>query len=154
MRDLFDDDVVHEVREVVVVERAGLERAAVDDDACGQPGVGGEVSAERDPAALPWCGVGGWDVLDRELGALKLARPLLLESFDSAEHELVESSRARAVGGHGGGQQRSARSASASVAAPHGAGLGGLVGDGGAHLGTVTRRARASWPPGGGTVTL
>lgn len=105
---LLHEDVTDKVGEVGLVESAGLDRAAVDDDAGGHAGIAREVPAERDAAVLPRGRRRGWDLLDGELGAIELARPRVLEPFHRIEDVVVEPLGACAVGGQGGGNDRPA----------------------------------------------
>ena len=130
-RDLVDDDVAHQVGEVLAVVRADLQRAPVDHDPrrhlAAVLAVRGQHPGQRHAAVVEDVGVqddvvgaGVLDprhVLDGELDPGQLPLPAALELLDRVEHEVVELLGAAAGQRHLGGHQATAQAATVSVAA-------------------------------------
>ena len=159
--DLVDDDVAHQVGEVVAVVRADLQRAPVDDDPrrhlAAVLAVRGQHPGQRHAAVVEHVGVeddlvgaGVVDprhVLDGELDAGQLPLPAALEVLDRVEDQVVEllgpAAGQRDLGRH----QAAAQAAAVAVAA--GAAPGGGVGGssvGGDGLTAAAARGRGAGP--------
>src|SRR5450830_998187 len=115
VRHLLHQHVADQLGQVGLVQRPGLNRSPVHHDARRHAGIGREVPAEGYAAVLPWRGRRRWYLLDRELGALELARPALLEPLHRVKDVVVEALSARAVARQVRRDHRTPQAASAPV---------------------------------------
>jgi len=99
VRDLLDDDVVHEVLEILPVHRAQLERATVDDDAGRLTATGRKQPGKRNSRGadlvLDRPDVERGNFLDGEVELAHPVPPADLDVLDRIEHEVVEALRRR-----------------------------------------------------------
>jgi Protein of unknown function (DUF3499) len=122
VRDLLDDDVVHEVLQVLTVDGAQLERPAIEDDARRRSAASGEQPGQRHARRLDLVVDGadrihGWHVLDGEVDALQLVAPALLDVLDRIEHKIVEPLPGGDHQRHAGWRERAPGTTPAPVAA-------------------------------------
>ena len=120
MRDLFDHDVVDEVLQVLTVDRAQLQRAPEEHDPRRNAAGTREQPGERYARGLDLVldrsdTVERRHVLDREVDALQLVAPALLDVLYRIQHDAVESLPGRHREWHPGRSERAARPAAAPV---------------------------------------
>lgn len=125
-RELLDDHVVDQVAEVIFVVGPREQWPAVHDDARGSGRAGGIAAirlrrddpGEWDLGAIIGELVGLGDLLDRELHAGELGRPVRLKARHRVEDDLIELLRPRPVQRDARGHQPAAHAPAAAVPPP------------------------------------
>lgn len=112
---LLGHDFRDEDGELVLVGGALDDRPTIEDQSTWHAALRGEEPAQGH-AVLPGGGVGGWDLLDRQLEAEALTQPVL-DPLGGIEDQVVEAVAAAGHRRHGGPGKRAAEAASPPVPA-------------------------------------